>query len=213
MNRNSRFLAALIAGFFLALLWSAISPHDYFTWFLEVLPALLYLAVLTATYKRFPLTRITYFLIFVHSLILMVGGHYTYAEVPLFNWIKDAFDLGRNHYDRLGHFAQGFIPAIIAREILLRKSPLKKGGWLFFIVVCICLAISAFYEFIEWWAAVLTGTRAEAFLGSQGDIWDSQWDMFLAMCGSITALITMGRLHDRALRKLLKSESGLGKAS
>lgn len=182
--------------------WSFVNPHDYFTWILEVFPAIFGVAVLIATYTRFRFTSLVYVLISIHASILMVGGHYTYAEVPLFNWIRDAFGLARNHYDRVGHFAQGFVPAMIAREVLIRKSPLKQGGWLTFIVVCIALAISASYELLEWAAAELTGTAATAFLGTQGDVWDTQWDMFLCLIGASAALITLSRLHDRQLREV-----------
>lgn len=189
----------MIVIFLAVLIWSAINPHDYFTWFLEVAPALTGLAILTATYKQFRFTEMAYWLMLIHAVILMIGGHYTYAKVPLFDWIKVTFDLGRNQYDKVGHFAQGFIPAILAREILLRKSPLRQGKWLSFIVVSICLAISAFYEFIEWWVAVATGTAAEAFLGTQGYVWDTQSDMFLAFVGAIIALLLLGKKHDRTL--------------
>ncbi len=186
--------------FFLVLIWSGIGPHDYFTWILEVGPAVLGLIILAATYKRFRFTELTYWLMLVHAVILMIGGHYTYAKVPLFNWVRDAFELSRNHYDKVGHFAQGFVPAIIAREILLRKSPLVRGKWLFFIVTCICLAISAFYEFLEWWVAVASGTAAEAFLGTQGYVWDTQSDMFMALIGAVVALAALGKIHDRFMR-------------
>lgn len=185
--------------FFGVLIWSGINPHDYFTWLLEVSPALIGLAILAATYKRFKFTELSYWLILIHCIILIIGGHYTYAEVPLFNWIRDTFELSRNHYDKVGHFAQGFIPAVIIREILIRKSPVKQGKWLFFIVVSVCLALSAFYEFIEWWVAVLSGTAAEAFLGTQGYVWDTQSDMFLALLGAVISLIVFGKLHDRLL--------------
>jgi putative membrane protein len=141
-------------------------------------------------------------LIWFHAIVLVIGGHYTYAEVPLFNWLRDIFGLSRNYYDRVGHFAQGFVPAIISREILLRKLSLKQGKWLFFLVVCVCLALSAFYEFIEWWAALATGTAATAFLGTQGDIWDTQWDMFLAMCGAIISQLIFSKTHDKALERM-----------
>jgi putative membrane protein len=185
--------------FFSVLIWSVINPHDLFTWFLEVLPALMGLLILGFTYKRFPLTPLTYWLILIHAIILMIGGHYTYAEVPLFNWIRDTFNLGRNHYDKVGHFVQGFVPAIIAREILTRKSPLRPGKWLFFIVVCICLSISAFYELIEWWVALASGEASEAFLGTQGYEWDTQSDMFTALLGAISALVLFGKYHNRSL--------------
>lgn len=189
------------------LVWSAINPHDYFTWFLEVLPAVAGFVLLAATYRNFRFTTLAYTLMWVHAVILMVGGHYTYAEVPLFNWIRDSFGFSRNHYDRVGHFAQGFVPAIISREILLRKSPLNQGKWLFFIVLCICLSISAFYELIEWFVAEATGTSAEAFLGTQGDVWDSQWDMFLALTGTVTAQLSLRTTHDKHLKSLLNKQT------
>ena len=187
--------------FFLALIWSAIRPHDYFTWFLEIFPAILGLLVLALTFRKFQFTTLAYGLILIHSVILMIGGHYTYAEVPFFNWLRDAFQLGRNNYDKVGHFAQGFVPAIIAREILIRKSPLKQGKLLFFIVVCICLAISAFYELIEWWVSIATGSGAEAFLGTQGYQWDTQSDMFYAFIGAIISLLFLSKAHDNAISR------------
>jgi len=186
------------------LIWSGINPKDYFTWLLEVLPALIGFIILAATYSRFRLTPLSYLLILIHCIILMVGGHYTYAEVPLFNWIRDSFGMERNNYDKIGHLAQGFIPAIITREILLRKEVIKHKSWLIFIVICICLAISAFYELIEWWAALLSGAAAEAFLGTQGYVWDTQSDMGLALVGSVLALIVLSKVHDRQLGKLPK---------
>jgi len=192
----------LLAAGGVALALTAIRPHDYFTWFLEVAPILIAVPVLVATYRRFPLTPLAYRLIFLHALILMVGGHYTYAEVPLGFWVQRALGLARNHYDRLGHFAQGFVPALLAREILIRRSPLRPGKWLFFLVTCVCLAISACYEFVEWWTAVTTGDSATAFLGTQGDPWDTQWDMFMALVGSLTAQLTLSRVQDRQLERL-----------
>lgn len=183
-------------------MWSAIKPHDYFTWLLEVFPAIVALPILFFTYKKFPLTNLLYVLILLHAVILMVGGHYTYAEVPLFNWLRDTFHLDRNYYDRVGHVAQGFVPAIIAREILLRKQVVKQGAWLFFMVCCISLSISAFYEFLEWWVALASGSDAVAFLATQGDVWDTQWDMFLALIGAILAQILLAKLHDKQLRQL-----------
>jgi len=184
----------------LALIISGIGPYDRVTWVLEVFPILIGVPILVLTYRRFPLTPLAYRLIFIHALILMLGGHYTYAQVPLGFWVQDLFDFSRNHYDRLGHFAQGFIPAILAREVLLRRTPLVSGKWLFFIVACVCLAISACYEFIEWWSAIIGGESAEAFLGTQGDIWDTQWDMFLALLGALTSQIVFARFHDQQLK-------------
>ena len=181
------------------LIWSGINPKDYFTWLLEVFPALIGLIILAATYNKFRLTPLAYILILVHCIILMVGGHYTYAEVPLFNWIRDTFGMARNNYDKIGHLAQGFIPAIIAREILTRKKVVLLKGWSNFIVICICLAISAFYELIEWWAALLSGEAAEDFLGTQGYIWDTQSDMGLALLGAIISLLILSRLHDKQM--------------
>jgi putative membrane protein len=194
-------LILLVVG--LALLaWSGLRPHDRFTWFLEVAPIFIAAPVLVATRRRFPLTPLAYRLILVHAVILMVGGHYTYERVPVGDWVRDALGLARNDYDRLGHFAQGFVPAIIGREILLRRTPLRRGGWLFFLVTCVCLAISACYEFVEWWTAVATGDAATAFLGTQGDPWDTQWDMLTALVGAITAQVVLGRVHDRELDRL-----------
>ena len=174
---------------------------------MEVFPIFLAVPVLLATYRRFPLTRLLYTLIFIHACILMLGGHYTYARVPLGFWMQDLFHFSRNHYDRIGHFAQGFIPAMIAREILVRRTPLRPGGWLFFLVCCVCLAVSAVYEFIEWWAALIGGSGATEFLGTQGDVWDTQWDMFMALIGAITAQITLSRLHARQLARLAPAET------
>jgi putative membrane protein len=204
---------AILLGVGVALLaLSGIGVHDRFTWFLEVAPALVALPILIFTYRRFPLTPLAYRLILLHACILMLGGHYTYAEVPLGYWIKDAFGFARNHYDRIGHLAQGFVPAILAREILLRKTPLKSGGWLFFLVTCVCLGVSALYEFIEWWTALASGEAADAFLGTQGDPWDTQWDMFLAFLGSLAAQITLSRYHDRQIAAL-RTEGDLSRAS
>ena len=191
-----------------ALLVSGIAPHDRLTWLLEVAPILIAVPVLVATARRFPLTPLAYRLIFVHALILMLGGHYTYAEVPLGDWVADALGLARNPYDRLGHLAQGFVPAIVVREILIRRSPLRSGKWLTFLVVCVCLAISAAYELVEWWSALIGGENADAFLGTQGDQWDTQWDMFTALLGAIAALALLGRYHDREIAKLEEPNHG-----
>jgi putative membrane protein len=188
--------------FFSVLIWSAKDPRDDFTWFLEVIPAMVGFVVLAKTRRTFPLTPLAYILILIHCIILMVGGHYTYAQVPLFDWIRDAFNLARNDYDKLGHLAQGFVPAIIAREVLLRKGVVQRPRWLGFIVVSICLAISAFYELVEWWVAVWSGNSAEAFLGTQGYVWDTQSDMAMALFGAVLALTLLADIHDRQLRQL-----------
>ena len=184
------------------LVWSGINPKDYPVWILEVAPAVIAVIVLGFTFKSYPLTPLLYILVLIHSIILMIGGHYTYAEVPAFDWLKEQLDLTRNHYDKLGHLAQGFVPAIAAREILLRSSPLQQGSWLNFIVICICLAISAFYEMIEWWVALMSTQAADAFLGTQGYIWDTQSDMFFALLGAIAALLILAKLHNIQLEKI-----------
>lgn len=190
-------------GVFLAVLaWSAIEPADRLTWWMEVMPALIGLVILAVTRKRFPLTRLVYFLILVHAVILMVGGHYTYAEVPLGEWLSDLTGSGRNNYDKLGHLAQGFVPVLIAREIMLRQKVVSKRGWLIFLLLCFVLALSAFYELIEWWAALLSAEAADAFLGTQGYVWDTQSDMMWALCGAVLALLTLSGLHDRQLLEL-----------
>lgn len=202
MSRDTRLPMALLAATAAVLVWSGIGPYDRTTWWLEVFPVLLAAPLLVLTYRRFRLTDLVYLLLFVHAVILMVGGHYTYARVPLGFWMAEAFGFARNHYDRLGHLAQGFIPAIVAREILLRTSPLRRGGWLFFLVTATCLSISVVYELIEWWSALIAGEGATEFLGTQGDVWDTQWDMFLAGCGAIAAQLLLARLHDRQLVRL-----------
>jgi putative membrane protein len=182
--------------------WSAIAPKDRFTWWLEALPALAVLVLLPALRGRFRLTTLAYLLVAAHAIVLLVGAHYTYAEVPLFDELRDAFALSRNHYDRVGHLMQGFTPAIVAREVLLRRSPLPGSRWLPFLVVCFCLAFSAFYELIEWWVAVGSGDEAVAFLATQGDVWDTQWDMFLALVGATVALAMLSGLHGRQLVRM-----------
>jgi putative membrane protein len=194
--------ALLLAIAIDCLVVSRIGALEPGTWLLEVAPIFIAVPILVATARRFPLTPLAYRLLFVHALILMLGGHYTYAKVPLGFWMQDALHLARNHYDRVGHFAQGFVPAIVAREILLRRSPLRPGKWLFFLVVCVCLAISASYELIEWLAALLGGSSADAFLGTQGDAWDTQWDMFMALVGALSALVLLSRVHDRQIDRL-----------
>jgi putative membrane protein len=191
--------ASLLFVVVVALVVSGIGPYDRLTWVLEVLPVLVAAPLLIATWRRFPLTPLVYWLIAVHALILILGGHYTYARVPLGFWMQDAFDFQRNHYDRIGHLMQGFGPAIIIRELLIRTSPLAPGKWLFTLVLFSVLGVSATYEFTEWWAALAGGEAAGAFLGTQGDVWDTQWDMFLAGCGAIASQLLLARLHDRQL--------------
>jgi len=189
--------------FFLVLAWSAIDPKEYLTWFLEVFPALIALFVLIFTYKKFRLTDLAYGLILLHSLILMAGGHYTYAEMPAFDWVRDVLHQERNNYDKVGHFAQGFIPAIITREIVLRKNVFNAKAWRNFFIVCACMAISVFYELLEWFVAEVSGTAADAFLGSQGYVWDTQSDMLYATVGGILALVLLARWHDRQLKEIV----------
>ncbi len=191
-----------LAIYFPVLIWSAVEPKDQFTWFLEVVPALIGLVILIVTYKKFPLTPLLYTLILIHMIILMVGGHYTYAEVPLFDWIKEAFDQSRNNYDKVGHFMQGFMPAILVRELLIRQDVVERSRlWFNYIVLSIILAFSAFYELLEWWVSLASGEDAEAFLGTQGYVWDTQSDMAWALFGAVTALILLSRLHDRQLKR------------
>ncbi|HLB13964.1 MAG TPA: DUF2238 domain-containing protein [Burkholderiales bacterium] len=199
---ETREAIALLVLTAIALVISGIGPRERGTWVLEVLPVLIAAPLLILTWKRFRLTPLAYQLIFLHALILILGGHYTYAHVPLGFWLQEVFDFARNPYDRIGHFVQGFVPAMIAREILLRRSPLRPGKWTFFLVSCVALAISAFYEFTEWWAALILGEGASAFLGTQGDEWDTQWDMFLALIGAVSAQLLLSRIHDRQLARL-----------
>lgn len=205
-------LIFLLSIFAAVLTWSAIHPHDYFTWILEIFPALIGLAVLAKSYPQFQFTTLVYSLITLHCCILFAGGHYTYAEVPLGNWVRNFFHLARNDYDRLGHFAQGFVPALIAREVLLRKRIVLRRGWLFFLVVSICLAISAAYELLEWRVAVASGSAADAFLGTQGDPWDTQEDMATALVGAILSLLVFSRWHDRLIVKLEARKAAIAAA-
>jgi len=205
MSASTTARNAWIAVFLMVLAWSAIGPKDYPTWFLEVFPALLGALALWITRDSFPLTRLTYVLILLHCIVLMVGGHYTYAEVPLFDWIRDEFGQQRNNYDKLGHFAQGFVPAIIAREIVIRQRVFNSFRWRDFFIVSFCLGFSAFYELIEWLVAALSDEAADAFLGTQGYVWDTQSDMALALLGAITALLLLGGVHDRQLSRLDQS--------
>ena len=201
VKTDHRVLTLLALSLSALFIWSVTAPRDLETWALEAAPVVIAAVVLIATYRRFPLTTLAYVAIWMHAVILLIGAHYTYSEVPLFNELRDAFGLGRNHYDRVGHFAQGFFPAIVAREILLRRSPLKPGKWLFFLVTCVCLAISALYELIEWWTALLAQDGAVAFLGTQGDVWDTQWDMFLALSGALAAQTLTSSAHNRAIER------------
>jgi putative membrane protein len=198
-----KFFVFLFVIFFAILTWSVINPKDYFTWFLEVIPAIVGLGVLIGTYKRFQFTKMLYVLMLIHCCILIIGGHYTYAEVPLFDWIRDIFNQSRNNYDKVGHFAQGFIPAMIVRELLIRQKVVNSRNWRNFLIVSVCMAVSVAYEFIEWFVAEATGTSAESFLGTQGYVWDTQSDMLYATIGAIIALVTLSKLHDKYLKKIM----------
>jgi putative membrane protein len=200
---TNRILLAIFASFFI---WSLIHPHDYFTWILEVFPAIIGIALIIAVRRRFPLTPLVLTLLTIHAIILMVGGHYTYAEVPLGFWMRTALHTARNDYDRIGHFAQGFVPAMVAREILIRRNVVRGRGWRYFIIVSICLAISAAYELMEWRVSVATGSAGDAFLGTQGDVWDTQEDMATALVAALMAPLLLGRLHDRQLARLVESD-------
>jgi putative membrane protein len=199
-----KYLKILLVLFFAVLIWSAIRPKEYFTWFLEVVPALIGLLVLIFTFKKFRLTNFLYTIIFIHCCILFVGGHYTYAEVPLFDWIKEFFHQSRNNYDKVGHFAQGFVPAFIIREIFIRKNILNNKNWLSFIIVSICMAISVTYEFIEWFVSIMTGDGGDAFLGTQGYVWDTQSDMLYATIGAIVGLVLLAKFHNKQIALFLK---------
>ena len=197
---QKRALAWLLLSLSAIFLWSGVRPHDYFTWILEVWPAVVAVLFLASIYQRFRFTTFVYGLIWAHAVILLIGGHYTYAEVPLFNWIRDNFHLARNDYDRVGHFAQGFVPAFIAREVFLRRRIVKRG-WVPFVVIAVCLAISALYELLEWRVSVMSGSSADAFLGTQGDVWDTQEDMATALAGATCAIAFFSRLHDRFIER------------
>ena len=192
----------LLLLFVIGLLISAIQPHDYFTWFLEVFPAIIGIIVLSITFKKFQFTYLTYCFILVHCYILFIGGHYTYAEVPLFEWIKETFHQSRNNYDKVGHFAQGFIPAMITRELFVRKEIVKPTTWLPFLTVCVCVFISVFYEFLEWFVAIASGQSADAFLGTQGYVWDTQSDMLYATVGATIMVIFIAKLQDKQIKHL-----------
>lgn len=194
-------LLAVLSLILIASVWDP--PAGRFSWLLEVGPGIAGIAVLVAVYRRFPMSHFVYGCVFVHVLILNYGGIYTYAETPLGNWARDAFDLSRNHYDRIGHIALGVFPAFIVREVLLRRTPLERGGWLYFLIVSVVLAIAAFWELIEWWTTLLVASDVgAAFLGSQGDIWDAQWDMFLAQLGAMLAIPLLAKAHDRSMAKV-----------
>ena len=192
----------LLILFFIGFILSGFHPHDYFTWILEVFPAIVALVVLMLTFKKFRFTNLTYVFILVHCYILFVGGHYTYAQVPLFDWIREVFHQSRNNYDKVGHFAQGFIPALVARELFVRLEIVKRGNWLPFLTVCVCMTISASYELFEWLVAVLSGQSSEAFLGTQGDIWDTQSDMLFALIGAVCMVLFVSKIQDNYIRKL-----------
>jgi putative membrane protein len=208
MDRPRRVLPPVLLGLvLLALVVSGIQPYDRLTWLLETVWVMIGMAIILLTWRRFPLTTLLCCLLAVHALILIVGGHWTYARTPTGNWLRDVFDLSRNPWDRIGHVAQGFVPAILVREILVRTSPLRGSRWLAPLVVCACLAFSAFFEMIEWWSALIGGAAADDFLATQGDVWDTQWDMFLALIGAITSLLLLSRLHDRQLARLLTGDA------
>ncbi len=199
----------MLLVFVLVLIWSGMAPKDYPTWGLEVAPAIIGLVLLLFTYRRFRFSDFAYACLLVHAIILMVGGHYTYAEVPLFDWLRDVLGQSRNNYDKVGHFAQGFVPAVVARELLLRLQIVQKRGWVGFLSVCVCLAISAFYELIEWWVALLSDQAADAFLGTQGYVWDTQSDMFWCLVGALTMLLLFRSWHDRSMRHLVGAKPDL----
>jgi putative membrane protein len=207
MKNSSRTHLALLVTVAAVIFWSGWRPYDRFTWWLEVSPGLAGIALLLATYRRFRFTTFCYVLIALHICVLCVGGHYTYARVPVFDWLRPIFAWQRNHYDRLGHLMQGLVPAIIAREVLIRLEIVNRRKWIPFLVISICLGISAFYELIEWWTAMLTGSAANDFLGSQGDVWDTQSDMCLALIGAVSALLFLSYFHNRALEKIGNAES------
>jgi len=201
MKKYWIFIGLFLIGFIV----SGFQPHDYFTWILEVFPSIIGLIVLTITFRKFRFTDLAYVLILLHCYILFVGGHYTYAEVPLFDWIRDSLHQSRNNYDKVGHFAQGFVPAVIVREIFIRKAIVKKGAWLSLLTICVCLSISVFYEFLEWFVAISSGQSADSFLGTQGDVWDTQSDMFMAFIGATCMTILVARIHDHQIRKAGKN--------
>ena len=201
-SKDTKLHIFLLLGLTAVFIWSFINCFDLMTWVLDALPVVIGVAVLLSVYNKFRLTNFVFILIWIYAVILLVGAHYSYSRGPLFNWIRDAFELSRNHYDRLGHFFQGFVPALIAREVLLRKSPLQRGGWLFSIVICFCLAVSALYELFEWLVVVIAQDDSATFLAIQGDVLDAQKDMALCLVGAVISLLTLAKLHDKALKKI-----------
>ncbi len=208
MRTDDRLPAVLLALVGAVLVVSGVGPRDRLTWWLEVAPVLVTVPILVATRRRFPFTPLVYGLVAIHAAVLCVGGHYTYAEVPLGFWFRDLLGLSRNHYDRLGHLMQGFVPALVVREILLRTSPLRPGKWLFVLGTGVVVSLSAVYEFVEWWTAVILGQGADAFLGSQGDPWDTQWDMFMCLVGALASQLLLSRVHDRQLARVSAARPG-----
>jgi putative membrane protein len=201
---QNNFNKVLLLIFFLALILSAIKPHDYFTWFLEVSPALVGLIAIwyLVKYYNFGFTHLILYLLLIHSIILMIGGHWTYAEVPLFNWLRDTGLFSRNNYDKVGHFMQGFVPVLVAREILIRKTPLTSTTWINFLSICVAQAASSVYELFEWLISALYGSAGDSFLGTQGDIWDTQSDMLFCLIGALAAILMMGKIHNKAIEKI-----------
>ncbi|MBO3746256.1 DUF2238 domain-containing protein [Streptosporangiaceae bacterium NEAU-GS5] len=204
--RARRLPVALAVAVLLALALSGLQPHDRLTWFLETFWVMIGLPLVVLTWRRFPLTSLLCCLLALHALVLIVGGYFTYERVPFGYWLQDVFDLSRNPYDRIGHLTQGFVPAILVRELLVRTSPLRRSAWLGPLTVCVCLAFSAFFELLEWWTSLAAGQAADAFLATQGDVWDTQWDMFCALIGAVTSLLLLSRLHDRQIDGLASSE-------
>jgi len=204
-NRELLVLCCLLAG---VTVWSWVDPYDRITWWLESLPVFIGLPILWLSRRSFPLTRLVYYFLFAHAVLLLIGAHYTYARVPLGFWMQDWFEFSRNNYDRLGHIAQGFVPALVARELFIRRQIVKPGRWLFFLVLCFCLAFSAFYELIEWWTAVFGGDGSIEFLGVQGDIWDAQWDMLLALLGAIAAQLLLASWQDGQIQQVTENSCG-----
>ena len=202
ITRDTKLHIFLLLSLAAVFIWSFVGCYDFFTWVLEAAPAVIGVAILLAVFRSFRFTKLVYVLIWLHAILLLIGAHYTYARMPLFSWIRDALELTRNHYDRLGHFAQGFVPAMIAREVLLRKSPIQKDGWLISIVIFFCMGISALFELFEWLVAVIARDASVSFLATQGDIWDTQKDMAMCLVGAITALATLSGLHDKQLKTI-----------